>query len=448
MSCGLSRVLRAAGHAAVVSLLAFALAGCDALKGSGGGRGAPAASATPAPVAPRPSRSVRQAQTLLAKLGYDPGPADGLMGARTREAIREYQKAAGLPVDGKVSERLIAHLKTGKPRHPATLAPVPTPVAKPPAVPTPIARPPAVPVPMAKPEPPARPAPPAKPVSDLFGAEYGDIQPLYTLGDAFVWTSGYVDTVTRVGADNVVWRSSDGTSHTAFHSFTAPPVEWQSGSAEGSARIEIDPLLTWPLAAGAAIRFEVVNSRGKPGQAAPSESVETWNCKRSGERTVTVPAGRFATILVSCVRKPTPRGEWRRRVWYYAPAVRHFVRRDSYDAAGRRLRIRLVAMRPGWKDWPPAARTGLDWAIQDTLTNGRKGVGVEWGSSGVGTKLTILPGVTFAAKGKRRCRKFALVQSQPVAPRVFPAVACWDKARSRWLVPGLDEGAAPIAAVR
>jgi hypothetical protein len=437
-SCRAPLVLRAAGHAIVVALLVLALAGCDTPKGKKGGSGTSAASARPSAATVKPSKSVQEAQTLLAELGYDPGPADGLMGARTKDAIREYQKAAGLPVDGRVTRRLIAHLKTGRPRNVKTLPRVPAPVAKPPAVPLPTAR----------PEPPTRPKPPAKPVSDIFRADYGDIQPVYTLGDAFVWSSGQADSVVRVGADNVVWRSSDGTGRTAYRSFTAPPVEWQSNSEEGSAKIEIDPLLTWPLEAGAGIRFEVVSSRAKPGQSKPRESVETWSCRRTGEKTITVPAGRFETILVSCSRKPGPKGEWRKRIWYYAPAVRHFVRRDSFDAAGRRRRIRLVSLRPGWKDWPPAARTGLDWAIQDTLTNGAKGIGVEWGSSGVGTKLTILPGLTFTAKGKRRCRKFALVQAAPMAPRVFPAIACWDAKRSKWLVPGLDEGAAPVTAVR
>jgi N-acetylmuramoyl-L-alanine amidase len=36
----------------------------------------------------------------LARLGYDPGPIDGYMGPRTREAIRAFQKARKLAPDG------------------------------------------------------------------------------------------------------------------------------------------------------------------------------------------------------------------------------------------------------------------------------------------------------------------------------------------------------------
>jgi N-acetylmuramoyl-L-alanine amidase len=40
------------------------------------------------------------AQRELARLGYDPGPIDGYMGPRTREAIRAFQKARKLAPDG------------------------------------------------------------------------------------------------------------------------------------------------------------------------------------------------------------------------------------------------------------------------------------------------------------------------------------------------------------
>ena len=42
----------------------------------------------------------RRIQAGLASLGYGPGPADGLFGARTREAIRRYQAAKGFEATG------------------------------------------------------------------------------------------------------------------------------------------------------------------------------------------------------------------------------------------------------------------------------------------------------------------------------------------------------------
>jgi peptidoglycan hydrolase-like protein with peptidoglycan-binding domain len=54
---------------------------------------------------------VGQVQRRLQELGYDPGPVDSLTGSRTRAAIRAYQEASGLPVDGRVSDALLAHLE-------------------------------------------------------------------------------------------------------------------------------------------------------------------------------------------------------------------------------------------------------------------------------------------------------------------------------------------------
>lgn len=44
--------------------------------------------------------ALREAQTLLTEAGYDPGPADGLMGPRTRTALTEFQAAVGIPGSG------------------------------------------------------------------------------------------------------------------------------------------------------------------------------------------------------------------------------------------------------------------------------------------------------------------------------------------------------------
>lgn len=43
---------------------------------------------------------VKWAQTALKQLGFDPGPIDGVMGAKTGAAVAAYQKARGMVVDG------------------------------------------------------------------------------------------------------------------------------------------------------------------------------------------------------------------------------------------------------------------------------------------------------------------------------------------------------------
>ncbi len=45
-------------------------------------------------------------QRSLAPLGYNPGPADGIIGAKTRAAIADYQRTTGLPVTAEPSPEL------------------------------------------------------------------------------------------------------------------------------------------------------------------------------------------------------------------------------------------------------------------------------------------------------------------------------------------------------
>lgn len=71
---------------------------------------------------------IRGIQEELAAHGYAPGPADGILGPRTRGAIRTYQRDAGLPVDGRATKELLDHLKFAVPRVTAKPKPPPDPL--------------------------------------------------------------------------------------------------------------------------------------------------------------------------------------------------------------------------------------------------------------------------------------------------------------------------------
>ena len=54
---------------------------------------------------------VTEIQRQLGQIGYNPGPVDGMMGRKTRSAIRSYQRKSGLSIDGEPSAQLLAHLE-------------------------------------------------------------------------------------------------------------------------------------------------------------------------------------------------------------------------------------------------------------------------------------------------------------------------------------------------
>ncbi len=57
-----------------------------------------------------PPSTIRTAQTYLNTLNYDAGPVDGVKGRKTISAVMAFQKAYGLPVDGRLSGQLIETL--------------------------------------------------------------------------------------------------------------------------------------------------------------------------------------------------------------------------------------------------------------------------------------------------------------------------------------------------
>ncbi len=76
--------------------------------------GAPPLSRGRAPVEPMPLADAKRVQQLLTKRGYDVGKIDGVIGAASRNAIREMQQKYGLPADGYPTPQLLAALESGR----------------------------------------------------------------------------------------------------------------------------------------------------------------------------------------------------------------------------------------------------------------------------------------------------------------------------------------------
>lgn len=59
--------------------------------------------------------NVRIVQTLLIEIGYPVGAVDGVFGARTAEAVKQFQMMNGLIADGNVGAVTLAYLKRAEP---------------------------------------------------------------------------------------------------------------------------------------------------------------------------------------------------------------------------------------------------------------------------------------------------------------------------------------------
>ena len=56
-------------------------------------------------IEPKSRPNIKQIQTALRNAGYNPGKIDGRMGGQTREAIKSFQRANNITVDGKVGKK-------------------------------------------------------------------------------------------------------------------------------------------------------------------------------------------------------------------------------------------------------------------------------------------------------------------------------------------------------
>ena len=59
--------------------------------------------------APAP-RFIREAQRTLRELGYQPGPVDGIVGPRTKNALAKYQRSEGIEITRRLDPETMARL--------------------------------------------------------------------------------------------------------------------------------------------------------------------------------------------------------------------------------------------------------------------------------------------------------------------------------------------------
>jgi peptidoglycan hydrolase-like protein with peptidoglycan-binding domain len=341
---------------------------------------------------------ILEAQAMLVELGYHPGELDGTEGPDTRAAIRRYQSDAGHLTRGWVSTQLLEQLAASK----AELKDLSTRLA------------------------------------GEGKAAYRLATNRYLPGDSFVYTEGLVETVVAVAGDMVIWKSNRNEQITAYRNFVLPPVEWSSPSRKEKRSIDAAPDTLWPLKLARQAKFstkirEVL--RAQP--SGQIETAETWRCRVAGPAAISVPAGTFDTIRINCDVSTGDTSSQRRRVWYYAPSIGHYVQRDDYSADGKReRRIELVAIRAGTGRWPPLVLAGLDKATHHALENRPVGRSVNWDSSGVDTRVQIIP-TAIRRNDEVYCRTFIQVTTGPEGRQLYPGKAC-RTASGQWHIPGLE----------
>ena len=318
----------------------------------------------PAPSATldRPSEAqVRAAQQALARLGFYPGPIDGIFGPKTRAAVTKYQTDVGLPPDGEVSPELVAHLEKALP--------------------------------------PADDGAPPEPVGG----------PTYEAGDSYLYTDGQIDTVVSADEHRVEWRNAAGSRWSSARDFPLP-----SNQADGGA-IAVHRPLSWPLKVGATANYSdaaglwqcIVDSRQRTTVAGGTFDTYEIVCQAptSGSGTAGSRSWYYAPAIGSYVR--------------------HVDKAAASSNQPTETRSRdLVAISPSVSGWPAEARIGLEWALSHALEVEPDGQPVPWESTAIPERFVIKPGARLDSKDAGQCRQFTQTRTAGGARRVYPGVAC------------------------
>ncbi len=173
-------------------------------------------------------------------------------------------------------------------------------------------------------------------------------RPAYRVGDRFVYRTEKGEEAVReveAVADGVVrWRTEKGFRFAKRDPFL-PMIAFEGARSRGRAvAVAVEGDL-WPLAPGrrSRIRLDYVKTDR---QGRERRYREWWRCRVNRPREIAVPAGRFAVFKVLCKRyEPGTETVTRTHIWYWAPALGHWVRRVKKYADGRRRELELLRYR-------------------------------------------------------------------------------------------------------
>ena len=347
---------------------------------------------------------IARAQQGLTELGYKPGPIDGLMGPRTRAAIRSYQGKAGLAKSGRITAALVDRIE----------AEVRTPVQA------------------------------ETPVVTRHEAEI----PRYEPGSTFVYSDGSVETVMGSEDDLVRWRRPDGTRFIARRNFLLGWRYWQSRQEQGTSSVKGRPATLWPRETGSGIEYlSKVQVQRRGALAGIDRWREIWRCEFEGTKSLTLVAGPFETLKFTCWNEAAEGRPTLTRSWFYAPAIGHYVRMIEVSSEEPLYRqVDLVAIQPAAEDWPSIARADLGQALVDLLESDETQAETPWTSAAVDARVRLQTTSDLRKLGGRSCRSYLQIWRDASGERRYPGVAC-RKSRGRWTIPGLEDDTAGYLAV-
>jgi len=258
--------------------------------------------------------------------------------------------------------------------------------------------------------------------------------PVYQEGTTYVYDNGSWETVQAVGSEEVTWRNHRGDISTGSPDFTYRRARWETPTRSGTRRFREyrdwsgSPSATtlWSLAPGKTASF-VESGRWLDENNREHTYEAQWHLEVIGRERISVKAGEFDTWKIVGRRfsagsayKPSRLRE--KRVWYYAPAVEHYVKVEQYYPGFRPGRsIELLATIPQADDIKSEAV--LNANFQKALEGNRSGSPL---ARRIDTAVTVAttPVSTYRLASGAYCRRYIQEVIQSGEEKTYFGLAC------------------------
>lgn len=233
--------------------------------------------------------------------------------------------------------------------------------------------------------------------------------PQYVVGESFAFDDGRFDTVVAIDGETVTWKNKYGIDVQRYRNFIVPDLSWRTRNRVSSLDTDVIPTDLWPLSPGKmSKRFRAFQTVVWPDGERPTLEFEyEWQCRVTGTKTVTVPAGRYDTYSVACVRFYAGGSIVRQtRTFYYAPALGHFVKRTDDYLTARSRSISLLTAGFNSNVFPREEEADLVRFLFSTLDTTPDDTAKVWRNGTGDVSVSITPYSTYDSDSGEKCRHY------------------------------------------
>jgi surface antigen len=259
--------------------------------------------------------------------------------------------------------------------------------------------------------------------------------PNYSVNDVFIFNNGYIERVSAIDGDIIDWEAAGGAfNYKAYRNFALPRISWKTKKKKS--RIEmvvLDKNVMWPLTTDEDYKMSFKKHISKNDIAFSNRFFfQDWSCETNDARRITVPAGAFNTIPVTCQLISFSGNVIKTRTWYYSPAVGHYVKRVDKSASsvrriGKTKVFELTSYIPAFSGLSSKESKAAEMHLQLSLEKLPSGSKAVWVSNDGKISRTISLLETFQTQGDNFCRNVAFKIKSPSRPKSYTTVFCRDE---------------------